>query len=304
MNIEVDKLFQQQLGEWPLAAKNFNALSEVKTKEVSVNGVHYRVQFNPARIVSSAAKVDSASIQARKCFLCATNRPIEQKGINYKQYVILLNPFPIFPRHLTIPDINHVDQKIEDRICDMLDLAKKIDDYVLFYNGPKCGASAPDHMHFQAGNKGFLCIEKDVTNIPLEKLKEYKSAKLFLLNDNPRNSLIIKGTTSEDINELFNQIYHTLPVQEGESEPMMNLIAWYDKDEWTLILLLRKKHRPNAFFAKGENKLTISPASVDLGGVFITPLEIDFNKVNEKQILEIVSEVSMSKEEIINLLKK
>lgn len=159
-------------------------------------------------------------------------------------------------------------------------------------------------MHFQAGNKGFLCIEKDVTNLPLEKLKEYKSAKLFLLNDNPRNSLIIKGTTSEDINELFNQIYHTLPVQEGESEPMMNLIAWYDKDEWTLILLLRKKHRPNAFFAKGENKLTISPASVDLGGVFITPLEIDFNKVNEKQILEIVSEVSMSKEEIINLLKK
>lgn len=304
MNIEVDKLFQQQFKEWPLAAKNIEALSEVKTKEISVNGVHYRVQFNPARIISSAAKVDKASIQARKCFLCAENRPIEQKGINYKQYIILLNPFPIFPRHLTIPDINHVDQRIKGRICDMLDLAKNLDDYVLFYNGPKCGASAPDHMHFQAGNKGFLCIEKDVVNLTREELIAYKSTKLYSLNDSPRNSLIIQGTNADDINELFNQIYQALPTKEDESEPMMNLLAWYNEGEWTLVLLPRKKHRPSAFSAEGENNLTISPASVDLGGVFITPLEADFEKINEKHIYEIISEVSTSKEEIINLLKK
>ena len=180
MKEQVEKLIQEQLIEWPLVSQNFAALGKVQSKDITVGHVEYRAQLNPARIVSSAAKVDTKSIQERKCFLCAQNRPKEQKGVRYKQYEILINPFPIFPRHLTIPDINHVDQKISNRIADMLDLARELDDYVIFYNGPKCGASAPDHMHFQAGNKGFMGIETDVKSHTGQLISKHKDASLHL----------------------------------------------------------------------------------------------------------------------------
>ena len=157
----VDAFLQEQLAEWEQARNNFAALSGVKVKEVDIDGMTVKVQFNPARIVSSAAKVDAKSLKERKCFLCAANRPAVQRGIEWGgHYTILINPFPIFPRHLTIPDNNHVDQLISGRIADMVSLAGDLKGYTVFYNGPKCGASAPDHMHFQAGNSDFLTIGK------------------------------------------------------------------------------------------------------------------------------------------------
>lgn len=303
MRKQVDQLIEEQMSAWPLAAKNFEALAQVQTKEILVKDKNYRVQFNPARIVSSGAKVDAKSIQERKCFLCSENRPQEQKGVAYKQYIVLLNPFPIFPRHLTIPDIQHLDQLIAGRMEDMLDLAEQLQEYVLFYNGPKCGASAPDHMHFQAGNKGFLPLETKLHTFKKEFIFKHHSAQLSLLDDQPRNSLLIEGTNQEDIADLFQKVYDLLPIQAGEKEPMLNLLAWKEQDTWYLILLLRKKHRPSCYFAEGENKLLSSPASVDLGGVFISPIAADFEKMSAANIQAILEEVSLSKAEVLTLLK-
>lgn len=162
MNQTIHNLLTEQLASWETARNNYAALSGVRVKELNVNGIPYKVQFNPARIVSSGARVDAKSIQERKCFLCPANLPPVQKGIPFSgHYNILVNPFPIFPRHLTIPELAHTPQRIASRFTDMLELAGALTEYTIFYNGPKCGASAPDHAHFQAGNKGFMPIEKD-----------------------------------------------------------------------------------------------------------------------------------------------
>ena len=184
MNQTINDLLTSQLASWETARNNYTALSGVQVKELDVNGIPYKVQFNPARIVSSGAKVDAQSIKERKCFLCPANLPPVQKGIPFEgHYNILVNPFPIFPRHLTIPEVAHVNQRIAVRFKDMLALAQTLTDYTIFYNGPKCGASAPDHAHFQAGNKGFMPIEKDWRGQVAGKVADYGEATLWYLND-------------------------------------------------------------------------------------------------------------------------
>lgn len=301
---DLNNLYEEQLSNWTLAANNFKSLASVKTKELTADGIEYVVQFNPARIVSSAAKVDTKSIQERKCFLCAANRPAEQRGIEDGKYTILLNPFPIFPQHLTIPDRAHVDQKIEGRMGDMLHLAKELDDYVIFYNGPKCGASAPDHMHFQAGNKGFLPIEMDIATIKKELLLEQDGCELSLLADAPRNSLLLKGKDQEKLSNIFDKLYKNIPFTPEDIEPMLNLLAWYDEGEWYIILFLRKKHRPSCYYEVGNKQFLSSPASVDLGGVFITPVEKDFNRLDATLLKEILTEVSLSRSEVLDIINQ
>ena len=116
MNKEVNDLLDRQLATWETARRNYDALSGVRVKELNVHGVPYKVQFNPARIVSSGAKVDAQSIKERRCFLCAANRPAEQEGILFRgHYEILVNPFPIFPRLLTVPETGHLTQLIANR---------------------------------------------------------------------------------------------------------------------------------------------------------------------------------------------
>ena len=194
MNQTINNLFTEQLVSWETARNNYAALSGVQVKELNVNGIPYKVQFNPARIVSSGAKVDAQSIKERKCFLCPANLPPVQKGIPFEgHYNILVNPFPIFPRHLTIPEVAHVNQRIAVRFKDMLALAQALTDYTIFYNGPKCGASAPDHAHFQAGNKGFMPIEKDWREQVAGKVAGYGEATLWYLNDAPRATLVIEA---------------------------------------------------------------------------------------------------------------
>ena len=271
MNDKVNQLFAEQLSNWELARNNYNLLEQVKTKTLVVDGLEYRVQFNPTRIISSAAKVDAQSIKERKCFLCTGNLPAEQNGIPFKGlYTILVNPYPIFPSHLTIPLMEHVPQRIASHFGDMLDLAHQLDNYIVFYNGPKCGASAPDHFHFQAGNKGFLPIEKNY--------------KMY-------NAIIIESNNKEEVLNRFKQIYSTLPLVPEDDEPMMNILVWYETDKWIVCIFPRKKHRPSCYSAEGEANLLISPASVDLGGVFITPLEKDFEKITTEDIAGILNEI-------------
>jgi len=268
----INQLFDEQLANWKLARENYNSLKQVEVKTLFVDGQEYKVQFNPARIISSAAYVDVQSIRERKCFLCAENRPPEQKGISFKdRYTILVNPFPIFQRHLTIPAKEHTPQQIASRFEDMLDLAQQLDNYVIFYNGPKCGASAPDHFHFQAGNKGFLPVEK---------------------NRDIRNMICIESDSKTEMLDRFRQVYDAMELKPEDDEPMMNILAWHEAAKWVVCIFPRKKHRPSCYGAKGGANLLISPAAVDLGGVFIIPLKKDFEKITAKDIGEILHEIS------------
>lgn len=301
MNETIQKFLTEQLADWETARNNYAALAGVQVRELNVCGVRYKVQFNPARIVSSGAKVDAKSIQERKCFLCPTNLPAQQKGIPFGgHYQILVNPFPIFPRHLTIPDLNHTPQRIEGRLEDMMELARQLTDFTIFYNGPRCGASAPDHAHFQAGNRDFMPIEADWKNQIAGRIADYGKATLYYLNDQPRTTLVIQSSDMASANHLFSLICRLLPEQ-PEGEPMLNLLAMYDEGVWTLFVFPRAKHRPACYTAEGDARLLSSPASVDLGGVFITPVEADFHKISPAIMEQILSEVCLSASDFAKL---
>lgn len=305
MNEQVNTLISGQLEVWETARNNYKALEGVRVKSLEAGGVSYKVQFNPARIASSGAKVDAKSIKERKCFLCPAHLPEVQQGIAFKEhYQILVNPFPIFPRHLTIPELAHVDQRISERMEDMLDLAQALTDFTIFYNGPKCGASAPDHAHFQAGNKGFMPIEQDWKNLVGGKVGSLGKAQLMYLNDAPRATLVIQSPEKEDAVKLFDCIYRNLPLKEEETEPMMNVLAMYEEGEWIVFIFPRAKHRPACYTAEGDAQLLSSPASVDLGGVFITPVEKDFNKISDSDLTQILSEVCLSEADFSQLRER
>lgn len=307
MNNEIQNLLTEQLLHWDLAKSNYEALNCVKTKTLDVNGCAYKVQFNPARIVSSGASVDAKSIQQRKCFLCEENRPQEQKGIDFQnKYQILINPFPIFPKHFTIPDTTHTPQLISHRMGDMLDLAEYMSDYVIFYNGPKSGASAPDHAHFQAGNKGFLPVETAWQNHIEKTIFENKNTKLHLVNYGFPFLLFETDDKQEGVN-LFEKIYHTLKIKEGETEPMMNILVWFEnspKEGFRVAVFPRKKHRPDCYFAQDDSSMMISPGLVDVAGVLITARETDFDKITSKDIEQILKEVCLSREELKEIVEK
>ena len=299
----IENLFQHQLEEWGVARNNYSALSEVKEKNFVVGNAHYKVQFNPARIVSSAAKVDKASLQKRPCFLCEANRPAEQKGIKWRGYTVILNPFPIFRRHLTIPTNTHTVQRIISRIGDMMSLAFELKNFIIFYNGPKCGASAPDHMHFQAGLKGLMPYPDDVRNAELTAIKTMPDAKLSVAKGVGRATYLIQAETIESGRMLFDELYAKLPVPADEYEPMLNVLCWWTEDEgWTIAVFPRRKHRPDCYYAEGDANFLISPASVDMGGVFITPLEKDFNRVSGETIQKMLDEVCLSEEDAERLV--
>lgn len=306
LSAEVDRLFKDQCENWSLAKDNFSALKTVESKIFESANLNFIVQFNPSRIRSSAAKVDAKSIQERKCFLCIPHLPAEQKGVKVLKnendfdhnYMILVNPFPIFDKHLTIPDTDHTDQRIRERVGDMLSLANELHDYVLFYNGPKCGASAPDHMHFQAGNKGFMPLERDfdAINEACEVvLKEKDEVKISTFTGITARTFIFRSESKESINRLFKEFYDSFAsMVPDEAEPMMNILAMKKGKEYILIVFPRKLHRPSQFFAEGDDNLLISPASVDLGGVFITPQEKDFKKIKLSDINDIIRQITIS----------
>lgn len=291
------RLFEEQLADWPQAVHNYAALENVRSREIEVGGFPAILQFNPARIISSAAKVDPQSIKSRKCFLCTENRPSAQEGLSFtgpsgNEYAVLINPLPIFRHHLTIPDISHTQQQIEGRYEDMLRLTERLEDYVIFYNGPHCGASAPDHMHFQAGNKGFLPIEKKLAS--LDKLSFYhsKDTELSFLKEYVDGTAVIESFSFDESVEYFYRLAHILKVNEDEIEPRLNILAWREGDKYITVVFLRKAHRPECFYLQGDDNILLSPASVDFGGVFVLPLEKDFNKVTSGDLERIIEEVS------------
>lgn len=302
---QIDAFIASQIAEWPQAAGNFEALKGVKVKEVSLPGWTVKIQFNPARIVSSSAKVDAKSLKERKCFLCEQNRPQVQRGIDWgDRYTILINPFPIFPRHLTIPDRSHTDQLIADRIADMMQLAGELDEYTVFYNGPRCGASAPDHMHFQAGNSDFLTLAPAIEAVELKTIATDGDATLALCDALPLKVFVIDAADPQAGQRLFARLYKAIPVPEGEKEPMMNLLCYATAAGVRLIVIPRKRHRPSFYGTEGEGTMLLSPASVDMGGVFITPLEKDFNALDADKIAQVFDELCLSTDEINDIAEK
>ncbi len=295
---QIAGFFASQLAAWPMAAANFEALSGVKVKELDVDGMSFKVQFNPARIASSSAKVDKASLTARPCFLCEKNRPEVQTGIDWKdRYTILINPFPIFRRHLTIPDRTHTDQRIAGRMADMMDLAAELEDYTVFYNGPRCGATAPDHMHFQAGNSDFLTIAGALENTELQTIVSDGDTTLYLADRLPVKVFVLDAADHKAGERLFAKLLAAMPVPEGETEPMLNILCYPTPAGERAVIVPRKRHRPSFYGTEGDCML-ISPASVDVGGVFITPRPEDFERFTSDTIRTILGEVCLSTEEI------
>jgi ATP adenylyltransferase/5',5'''-P-1,P-4-tetraphosphate phosphorylase II len=304
---KISELFASQIRDWELPRINYSQLEKVSTRKFSFGTFEILVQYNPERIRSSAAKVDAKSIGERPCFLCGKNRPPEQRGILYEnKLTILVNPFPIFTRHLTIPSEFHTDQRIRNNFDTMLSLAQAMPSYIVFYNGPQCGASAPDHLHFQAGNQGFMPIENDFLNgkhttlLTSEPGIEILTWKAYL-----RGIITLKGNDRKKLVRIFDRFFDRLSeIQPDRPEPMLNILAEYSSDEWIIHIIPRKQHRPRQFFAEDKDQFLISPAAVDLGGVIITPREEDFSGISNNDIKDIFRQVCFEENELTGLINE
>lgn len=282
---QVNALFTNQLQNWELVHKNFNDLNSVCSKTVDFGAFQIVVQFNPARMVSSGAKIDPKTIAERPCFLCAENRPKEQQGVEFGDYTILVNPFPIFPQHFTIPRRAHVPQLIRPYFADMLTLAKALPELIIFYNGPQCGASAPDHMHFQAGTKSFLPIFKDYFRLKTPVSK----TPYFTIPNYLRTVVALESKTVESAEHDFGELYQMLQSHPSE-EPMMNIICFYEDDTFYTLVLPRANFRPWQYASQGDEQLLVSPATVEMSGVFITPVRAHFERITKDDIRDILTQ--------------
>ena len=296
LGLKVNELFDQQLSVWEMARNNFEGLKTVQIREFDFDGFAVKVQFNPARMVSSGAKVDAKTIAERKCFLCAANRPEVQRGIEWRDYDILINPFPIFTRHLTIPRREHVDQRLVPYIADMFDLARELTDFVVFYNGPKCGASAPDHMHFQAGNADFLPLVSDYFNLKqvgrTELVETADTAETYLMKDYLRVVYCIESADAVALKEAFMKLYNSWVV-DADVEPMMNVVCLYREGKWYLFVIPRGAFRPWQYTAEGDKQLLISPATVEVSGLFITPVKEHFERITKEDVVDILTQCTI-----------
>jgi ATP adenylyltransferase/5',5'''-P-1,P-4-tetraphosphate phosphorylase II len=294
---DIERLFQEQLKSWDLAKTNYASLAKVKTRVIEVEGKKRVLQFNPGRIHSSTASIDEASLQARPCFFC--HRPEEQKRIVYnREFEILINPYPIFDHHLTIPLRKHQQQEIRPYFEHMLLLAEELPDYFVFYNGPKCGASAPDHMHFQAGLKGALPIMEHQVWISKKNLEIRNQATFYHFYPYLPGCFCVLSDNIDQATYAFRLLYAELEIKPGDYEPMMNILAWKEGRIWIICIFPRKKARPSCYYAEGEANILISPATVEMAGLFVTPLEKDFQKVTATGLSKILLEVGMSKDEM------
>jgi len=301
------KFAETQKQNWPLAHGNYAGLASVEEKQFDFDGFVVKVQFNPERIRSSAAKVDKQSIAERKCFLCDENRPVEQNAIACgTRFQILVNPFPIFQTHFTISSIEHTPQLFLPNISEMLNIAKSIEGFTVFYNGPECGASAPDHLHFQAGENGFMPIEDEFATMKTDNgslLFSNRSTQIWVFEKYLRRLVSIESSSFEEAQKVIGLFVEQFSkLQSEKAEPMLNVLCYFSNHKWTVHLFPRKLHRPTQFFAEGENQLLISPASVDFGGVFITPRKEDFDKITATDIASIFEQATIS-ENIFGQLK-
>lgn len=303
MTSTLKNFLESELTGWPLVQSNFRALAGVQTREVNIGGFPVRLQFNPARIRSTAAKVDAKSVQARSCFLCAANRPIEQKALEFKayeDYQILVNPFPIAPQHFTVAAHRHKHQDLLNP-GDMAKFVRENPGYVAFYNGSRSGASAPDHLHFQACNREFLHSLIDSLQANPGSLMAVNAGTHFYdACDLPVHAVHI--TAPEFTPEAGKWLKALLPADPETCAPalgMRNILMWTDSEDSLHILHIpRLAHRPDCYFAEGEQQMLVSPGALDMAGVIILPRKEDFDRITSADIRRIYSQVSLNYKEL------
>ncbi len=292
----VGRLLEDQKREWKKLSEGYASLRAARTRHVDCAGFSVTLQFNPQRIVSTGARTDPQSIRSRKCFLCIDHLPEEQKGILYREnFLILCNPAPIFDRHLTITHVDHREQAIGEFVGTLLDLARDLSpSHAVFYNGPRSGASAPDHMHFQATPLGVLPVEHDLKDLRRRMLrKKESSVSLWTLNDYGRQVLLLESQDDAALEDMLHRLLNAMRKVLGVTdEPLINIICLYTPATWTLTVFPRIKHRPDEFFKEGPERLLISPAAVDMGGFVVTPLQADFERVTAHIVEDVFRQVS------------
>ncbi len=332
-NTSLQRFFERQLCTWPEALQRYRDLTNAETKELHVGQLTFAAQYNPARIRSTGADISKQALAERPCFLCAENRPKEQmtaplpappkggadssaskaleapsgavggaSGIvggalgTITEASLLVNPYPILPMHFTLPSISHQPQRIKPLFALMLTTLERHPQLTVFYNGPRCGASAPDHAHLQAGTSGILPLQKcwpqlqrNLTTI----MQTNDDALLATIDDYPCTAFLIRSKDTFNIEQLFNQLYSTMPIADGEEEPMMNIVGWCEADHFDIVVFPRAKHRPDCYYKEGDEQLLISPGALDMAGLIITPREEDFRKMDAEKAVAILQEVSL-----------
>lgn len=301
----ISRFFNRQMEKWADARHRFRDLKHVETHQLSDQ---LKVQWNPARIVSTGAKIDKKTLGDRPCFLCDKNRPKEQisKQID-ERFLLLVNPFPILPIHFTIPARKHQPQSIYKNYGEMHRFLSLHSELMVFYNGPKCGASAPDHLHFQAGTSGILPLQanwqrlsRNLTDI----ISLNDDEKIALIHDFVVPAFVIISKSEDSDEALFQRLYKSMPVRGDETEPMMNIIAWRKGDEYISVVIPREKHRPEAYFAEGDAQMMVSPGALDMSGLIITPREEDFRKLTEESATAILQECGVSTDKMNSIVTK
>lgn len=301
----ISRFFNRQMEKWADARHRFRDLKHVETHQLSDQ---LKVQWNPARIVSTGAKIDKKTLGDRPCFLCDKNRPKEQisKQID-ERFLLLVNPFPILPVHFTIPARKHQPQSIYKNYGEMHRFLSLHSELMVFYNGPKCGASAPDHLHFQAGTSGILPLQanwqrlsRNLTDI----ISLNDDEKIALIHDFVVPAFVIISKSEDSDEALFHRLYKSMPVRGDETEPMMNIIAWRKGDEYISVVIPREKHRPEAYFAEGDAQMMVSPGALDMSGLIITPREEDFRKLTEESASAILQECGVSMDKMNSIITK
>ena len=301
----ISRFFNRQLEVWTDARHRFRDLKHVETRQFSDQ---LKLQWNPARIVSTGAKIDKKTLGERPCFLCDKNRPKEQmsKQIDEK-FHLLVNPFPILPVHFTIPARKHQPQLIYKNYGEIHRFISLHSDLMVFYNGPKCGASAPDHLHFQAGTNGILPLQtnwqrlsRNLTDI----ISLNDEEKISVVRDFIVPAFVIISKSAESDEALFRRLYKAMPQRGDETEPMMNIISWRKGEEFISVVIPREKHRPEAYFAEGDAQFVVSPGALDMSGLIITPREEDFRKLTEEKALSLLQECGVSEEKMNAIIAK
>ena len=302
-DVESQRFFESELKTWPDAAARYQALAEqVQMRDLPLGGdIRLRVQFNPSRIVSTGASIDAATLERRPCFLCSENRPAQQHALRaVRGMSLLVNPFPILPRHFTLPSLRHEPQRLGEHFLTMQRLAWNMPSLMVFYNGPLCGASCPDHLHLQAGSRGVAPLEADWARYA-SRLHPDRACQL--LADYACPVFVLRSASPAAGVEPFRRLEAALPIHEGETEPRMNVVCWRQEDELVTLVFPRKKHRPDCYSAPEGERLLVSPGALDMCGLLITPRQEDFQRLTPERAAAILREVTMSPEELQPILE-
>ena len=302
------RFFHRQLQTWEDARQRYRDLEHVETRELMTDTMALIVQWNPARIGSTGAKIDAKSIAERPCFLCAKNRPQQQMHRTVDgNYELLVNPFPILPVHFTLPTLKHQPQRILPMYDEMVRLAERHHDFTILYNGPYCGASAPDHAHLQAVITGLLPLQQSWQRLSrslVEVVKDDDNQGVWHVADYPASAFVIRTHQQHASERLFRRLYNCLPPATDGTEPMMNVIMWRNGEELLSVVLPRRKHRPDCYTAAGDEQLLISPGAVDMGGLIITPREEDFRKLTSERMTAIYQEISLTADQMRQIVHR